>query len=213
MGIDMSGTTAKLTADWTSAPEAKLAKPAASSSPMVPPNLGPEGMIAWLTTQMRRSNADVQITLKEVEGSRGKLDALRKLQVSLREHKSHVGSEGFVDMSDGHLVEWSKLKTADGKVDMEALKKEDWYQALSPEGKKAAEQFILQGTDGSVTKDECDNFMERVKDDIAGINSENEILMIGLQHTMQTRNQAIQLASNIISVLDRAAETPINNIK
>jgi hypothetical protein len=181
----------------------------------LPPNVGPEAMIAWLMSQMRTSNKDVRGALTEVETARKRLDVLRGVQQSLRDHKTachKVGDVSQVNMSDDHGITWSDYETSGGKIDMDKLAKAEWYQALSPEGKKAAEQFIGEGLDGSVNEGEVDKFMDSLKDDVASINSENELLMIGLQHTMQTRNQAIQLASNIISVLDRAADSVIANM-
>jgi hypothetical protein len=99
-------------------------------------------------------------------------------------------------------------------VDKAALEKQDWYQALSPEGKAAVEKFITQlnPADGRVMEKQLDAVLDAVKDDISAINSNNELQMINLQHVMQTRNQAIQLSSNIISVIDRGADAAINNI-
>lgn len=99
-------------------------------------------------------------------------------------------------------------------VDKGSLEKQDWYQALSPEGKAAVEKFIMQLNKGDnvVLEKQLDAVLDKVKDDISSLNSNNELQMINLQHVMQTRNQAIQLSSNIISVLDRGADTAINNI-
>jgi hypothetical protein len=99
-------------------------------------------------------------------------------------------------------------------VDMEKLEKQDWYKALSADGKAAAVQFLTEcnTADGKVGEKQLDKFIDAVKDEVNTLNSDNELQMINLQHVMQTRNQAIQLASNIISVLDRSADVAINNI-
>lgn len=201
-------------------------------------NLGPEAMIQWLYSQMRASNKDVQTTLKQVEGDRSKLNALAKLQQSLRDMKAACGKvEGADDPKasihagsikpeayKGEITTRTKTGTVDGVdhyevtteygVDKDKLAKEDWYQALSPEGKAAIEKFLGQcnPADGLVMEKQIDAALDKVKDDISALNSNNELQMINLQHVMQTRNQAIQLASNIISVLDRAADVAINNI-
>ena len=99
-------------------------------------------------------------------------------------------------------------------LDEEKLAQEDWYQALSADGKAAVKTFLNECNtgDGKVMEKQVDKLLDAVKDEISALNSDNELQMINLQHVMQTRNQAIQLASNIISVLDRGADVAINNI-
>lgn len=186
----------------------------------LPANFGPEQMLAWLYSQMRQSNHDVQVTLREVEASRARLTQLGALQQNLRDLKAKAGVSGGESKAttDG-TIDWesyrtSDLKTGDSVVDEAKLAKEEWYQALGPEGKAAVKKFVMQCNpeDHLVMEKQIDALLDKVKDEISGINSNNEIQMINLQHVMQQRNQAIQLASNIISVVDREADTPIGNI-
>lgn len=185
----------------------------------LPANFGPEQMLAWLYSQMRQSNYDVQLTLKEVDASRTKLNQLGSLQQALRDMKAKTFKDGdeMKASIDGGSIDWRSFKdTSSGVpvVDHEKLDKEPWYQALGPEGKAAVDKFIVQcnTVDGKVMEKQIDALADKVKDEISSLNSNNEIQMINLQHVMQTRNQAIQLASNIISVVDREADTPIGNI-
>lgn len=209
------------------------------------PNFGVQSMIQWLYSQMRASNKEVQETLHTVESSREKLNALSKLQQALRDNKTASFKDGDTTKTNigSGPIHWGEYKTtatvevpgkttpvvdaATGKtwdapametkvvIDMEKLAKEDWYQALSPEGKAAVETFINEcnSGDGKVQEKQVDKLLDKVKEEISALNSDNELQMINLQHVMQTRNQAIQLSSNIISVLDKAADHAINNIK
>jgi hypothetical protein len=208
-----------------------------------PPNFGAEAMIQWLYSQMRASNKDVQTTLKEVENDRQKLNHLSKLQQVLRDMKAACVKDGDdvkaptsssstdfgqyrTERETGETYkDWvtdpaTGMKTLvdipikEPCLDKGKLESEDWYKALSADGKAAMEMFIWNytGSGGKMPEKQIDAALDKIKDEISALNSNNEIQMINLQHVMQTRNQAIQLASNIISVVDRAADTAINNI-
>lgn len=184
----------------------------------LPPSIGAEQLIQWLFVQMRHSNKDVQACLSEVESTRERLDLVGQLQKALREMKTSSGTgadkSGDSKTSIDGQIKWRDFKNADGTANVELLQKQDWYMALGSSAKAAVKTFIgeCNTADGLVMEKQVDKLMDAVKDDIASMQSNNELLMINLQHVMQTRNQAIQLASNLIGVIDRAADTPINHI-
>jgi hypothetical protein len=188
----------------------------------LPSAMCPEALMAWLYTQMRNSNHEVQKTLHDVDTGRARLGQLQKLQQMLRNMKDACRSDGDtskVAMQDAKGCEvFDNFKDGKtGAINKDALEKTDWYQALSPDGKAEVQAFLEkwnrgEGKDNKVMESQVDTLLDAVKDEISSINSDNELQMINLQHVMQTRNQAIQLCSNIISVMDKAAETPIGAI-
>jgi hypothetical protein len=182
----------------------------------VPRHFGPGAMMTWLFAQMRQSDKDVQECLAQVEGDRAKLATLQELQAIFRGLKNSVfpeGGTGKVMVNETGAYNFQSLKKSDGDPDSAKLNAQPWYQALSATGKQKVWEFIRDAKDGKALEKHVDVMLDTLKDEIGSINSNNELQMISLQHVMQTRNQALQLSSNIIAAIDRAAETPINNLK
>jgi hypothetical protein len=66
---------------------------------------------------------------------------------------------------------------------------------------------IMGGREG------LDNLIQSGNDRLRDVNSGNEMLMIQLQSTMQTRTSVIQTATNLLKTIDEASDSIVGNLR
>lgn len=69
------------------------------------------------------------------------------------------------------------------------------------------------GTDTTVSTSDCESIINTLNDIQTQLNSDNQMQMINLQSAMSDREQAIELTTNILQVVDQSATKVIANIQ
>jgi hypothetical protein len=69
------------------------------------------------------------------------------------------------------------------------------------------------GTDTTVSTSDCESILNTLSDVGTQLSSDNQMQMINLQSAMSDREQAIELTSNILQVVDESATKVIANIQ
>jgi hypothetical protein len=194
----------------TSSPSATAAAVAGPGAPLTP------GMILDYVA-MRLGGIDDQMDdfRKEADKRKQRQDDLRNFEAAVREL---MGSNGY-DTSGvkGKANDTLKYPNRHAEANAEAIAKLDNARsklAGSPDLQAKIDGLKADILDDSIiTPEKLNNTLENAKDEIAGLNADNEMTMMRLSSLMQMRTQVVQFSSNVMASLNDASKSVIQNMR
>jgi hypothetical protein len=132
-----------------------------------------------------------------------RLGTLREIQTNLSDA---YDANGRVD--GNNVVEGVTIVNASGATVTNPTVNEylDWLE----------DQNIISAEERSAigaTRDGLQGLIDGTNEDLRGVNSGNELLMIQLQSTMQTRTSVIQATSNLLKTIDEGNDAVVANLR
>jgi Tol biopolymer transport system component len=121
------------------------------------------------------------------------------LQAEAEGHGGSINDATNVDQAQ------TQLKALAAAYPAAASQINDAISTLTTDGKG--------GTDTTVSTSDCESILNSLSDVGNQLNSDNQMQMISLQSAMSDREQAIELTTNILQVVDQSATKVIANIQ
>lgn len=157
----------------------------------LPPTLGVNELVSWLSDRIRTTDTDIRNHMAGVSGLKDRQAGLSNLIKALRDIKACSTGDG------------SSFITADS---IERLKSPDI--ADNPDVGPTIKNLLV-GVTGDPPRIPTANFDEAIKalgDKQSALSTEGEVGMIKLQSEMAARGQLISLVSNILAAVNETAK-------
>lgn len=171
------------------------------------PNLlTPDVLIAYFASKLKETDGQVQFLMANQTSRSNTAKALSALSDMLNASKNGLGEHDPMGQTISAEIDKAIERCSDPET------KEQLQQLKANFDHTISDDPGDNGNKSDVSGDEMRSFMDRVSDIQSMVNEGGEMDMLRLQSLMSTRQQTLQLASNLVNNLADSSKAIIQNI-
>jgi hypothetical protein len=184
--------------------------------------LSPDMILQYV--QLRLANIDNQLKdfTNEVNDRKKRQDDLRAFEAAVRELNSGPSGYDTTGFGEDSAVDSKKYDSKQSELNALSCEKLDnakkQLSSASPDLAKKLDglktDIMEANDDGSkISSEKLNTLLDDAKDELSKLNSDNEMTMMRLSSLMQQRTQVVQFSSNVMSSLNDAAKSVLQNMR
>lgn len=191
--------------------------------------LNPNDVLLYVSNMLSGIDGQMESYMDQASAQRDQVDSERALQTLLRQLQdeeivtpngvaeivkyAELRAEGVKNITDPGVKRLAIKLLGEPVVPTKAALKEIRYSLRAGSPYTANRERLALADIPSLSKDKVESAIQDSASRVASANDAGETIMMSLSSLMQKRSQIVQFSSNVMSMLDRANQNVIQNMK